>query len=64
MLKLDEDKMAVLKLHGYRFLFYPADIVEVFDPDDEEGTWGHMMGTWNLPNHVEILFDREFGDGQ
>lgn len=65
MQELDEAKLAMLKLRGWVFVFFPADIVEVFRPG--ESGWvdrGELVGVWNLPNKVEFFFDEEFGDGE
>lgn len=62
MREVDEGKLAILKLRGWRFLFYPADLVEVFRPYEADGEMGEWFGAWNLPTKVEDFFESEFGD--
>ena len=52
----------MLKLRGWRFMFYPADMVEVFRPDAADNYMGEFLGAWNLPDKVECFFDEEFAN--
>ena len=65
MRQVDEAKLAMLKLRGWEFVFYPAELVEVLRPYQErtDGSIGEFFGVWNLPSKVEFFFDEEFGDG-
>ena len=65
MQELDEAKLAMLKLRGWEFVFYPADLVEVFMPGERSySDQGQFFGAWILPSKVEFFFAEEFGDGQ
>ena len=56
-------KLALLKLRGWQFLFYPADICEVKRPYETDTCNGHFIGAWNLANQVKFFYEEEFGDG-
>lgn len=59
------DKLALLKLRGWQFLYYPADMCEALAPGETAGrhTTGHFFGTWALPAKVQWFYEKEFGDG-
>lgn len=63
MKELDRAKYVALVARGWHFGFYPAEIVEVYRPDEVVGELGEVFGAWNLPYKVECFFDEEFGDG-
>ena len=55
------EKLALLKLRGWRFLFYPADLIEVYRPN--EVSIGQFFGGWQFPSKVHWFYEEEFGDG-
>ena len=59
------EKLALLKLRGWRFIFYPADLVEVYRPNEvvEYGSIGQFFGGWQFSSKVHWFYEEEFGDG-
>ena len=59
------EKLALLKLRGWQFLFYPADMVEVYRPSEvpTKGSMGEFFGGWRLSDQVHWFYEEEFGDG-
>ena len=58
------DKITLLKLRGWQFLFYPAEMCEALAPGEIAGdNLGHFFGTWVLPDKVHWFYEKEFGDG-
>jgi hypothetical protein len=59
------EKMALLKLRGWRFLFYPAGLIEVYRPDEviTSSLMGEFCWEYMLTDKVHWFYEKEFGDG-